>query len=81
MLSIDSKPDESYAEIRSAVGALCEGFPDTYWRKLDRERGYPSDFVQVPSMNCVRSTRGSSSVRCQATGRAAPMPRTRLTTS
>ena len=44
MLSIDSKPDESYAEIRSAVGALCEGFPDTYWRKLDRERGYPSDF-------------------------------------
>jgi acyl-CoA dehydrogenase len=47
MLSIDSKPDESYAEIRSAVGALCEGFPDAYWRKLDRERGYPSDFVQA----------------------------------
>lgn len=31
--------------IRESVRALCAGFPGEYWRKLDRERGYPSDFV------------------------------------
>ena len=25
--------------------ALCAGFPGEYWRRLDRERGYPSEFV------------------------------------
>ena len=47
MLSIDSKPDVSFAEIRAAVQALCERFPDEYWRTLDRERGYPSVFVEA----------------------------------
>ncbi|MCH7942978.1 MAG: acyl-CoA/acyl-ACP dehydrogenase, partial [Proteobacteria bacterium] len=36
---------ESYSDIRRAVAALCAGFPGEYWRTLDRERGYPSDFV------------------------------------
>ena len=36
---------ESYSDIRRAVAALCAGFPGEYWRKLDRERGYPADFV------------------------------------
>jgi acyl-CoA dehydrogenase len=33
------------AQIRAAVRALCASFPGEYWRKLDRERGYPSAFV------------------------------------
>lgn len=37
-------PDD-HAEIRAAVRALCENFPSEYWRKLDRERGYPQEFV------------------------------------
>ena len=36
---------EDHAEIRAAVRALCAGFPGEYWRRLDRERGYPSEFV------------------------------------
>ena len=32
-------------EIRAAVAKLCEGYPGPYWRALDRERAYPSDFV------------------------------------
>jgi alkylation response protein AidB-like acyl-CoA dehydrogenase len=36
---------EQLAQIRSSVRALCEKFPGEYWRKLDRERGYPSEFV------------------------------------
>ncbi len=34
-----------HADIREAVRKLCEGFPGEYWRKLDRERAYPADFV------------------------------------
>src|SRR5437660_9043918 len=43
----ESDPNESgdLAQIRAAVRALCAGFPGEYWRKLDRERGYPSEFV------------------------------------
>jgi acyl-CoA dehydrogenase len=35
------------AQIRQAVAALCERFPGEYWRALDRERGYPRDFVEA----------------------------------
>jgi acyl-CoA dehydrogenase len=31
--------------IREAVRALCAGFPGEYWRRLDRERAYPDEFV------------------------------------
>ena len=36
---------DDIAPIREAVRALCAGFPGEYWRKLDRERAYPSEFV------------------------------------
>ena len=36
---------ESLAPIRASVRALCADFPGEYWRKLDRERGYPTEFV------------------------------------
>src|SRR5262249_30228165 len=31
--------------IREAVRALCADFPGEYWRKVDRERAYPGEFV------------------------------------
>ena len=34
-------------EIRRAVQALCADFPGEYWRTKDRERGYPSEFVDA----------------------------------
>jgi acyl-CoA dehydrogenase len=34
-----------YEEIRSGVRTLCARFPDAYFRKVDAERGYPSEFV------------------------------------
>ena len=34
-------------EIRNAVRALCAHYPDQYWREVDRERRYPSEFVQA----------------------------------
>ena len=35
------------AEIRAAVRKLCARFPGAYWRKLDAERGYPTEFVSA----------------------------------
>ena len=33
------------AEIRDAVRRLCAEFPGEYWRRLDAERAYPTEFV------------------------------------
>jgi len=35
------------AEIRTAVAALCARFPGAYWRALDRDRAYPTEFVRA----------------------------------
>ena len=34
------------AEIRSAVRQLCGRYGEDYWLALDRERGYPTEFVR-----------------------------------
>ena len=39
--------DESFPDIRDSMRRLCAGFPGAYWRKLDRERQYPTEFVQT----------------------------------
>jgi hypothetical protein len=39
--------ETDFQDIRVAVRALCEGFPGPYWRELDRERAYPTAFVQA----------------------------------
>src|SRR6201991_1559536 len=36
---------DELAQIRESVRALCAGFPGEYWRTLDRERAYPTEFV------------------------------------
>ena len=38
---------ESFPEIREAVRRLCARFPGAYWRELDRERAYPTEFVRA----------------------------------
>ena len=38
---------EDYPELRDAVRRICSDFPPGYWRKLDEERGYPTEFVQA----------------------------------
>ncbi len=35
----------SVDQIREAVRALCGRFPGEYWRRQDRERAYPTEFV------------------------------------
>ena len=36
-----------HREIREEVSKLCARFPGEYWRRLDQERAYPSEFVQA----------------------------------
>lgn len=38
-----------YADIRDAVKKLCADFPGEYWRQLDRDHAYPTDFVSALS--------------------------------
>ena len=38
---------ETFPEIREAVRRLCARFPGAYWRELDRERAYPTEFVRA----------------------------------
>ena len=46
-VALQTDESEDLAEIRRAVRALCMGFPGSYWRELDRERAYPTAFVQA----------------------------------
>ena len=40
-------PGDPHAEIREEVGKLCARFPGEYWRRVDRDRAYPTEFVQA----------------------------------
>src|ERR1700760_2703992 len=42
---VRNDPGSELAPIREAVRALCADFPGEYWRKLDRARAYPTEFV------------------------------------
>ena len=45
----DAEKDQAelHADLRAMVGELCRRFPDDYWREMDRERGYPEEFVRA----------------------------------
>ena len=38
---------DPHAEIREEVAKLCARFPGEYWRRVDRDRAYPTEFVQA----------------------------------
>jgi len=38
---------EDYPEIREAVQRICAGYPGEYWRRLEDERAYPTEFVNA----------------------------------
>ena len=40
-------PTVSFPEIRESVRRLCAQFPGSYWQGLDRERTYPTAFVET----------------------------------
>ena len=42
---------ENYDDIRDGVIKLCSEFPGEYWRKTDRERAYPTEFVRALTEN------------------------------
>ena len=39
--------DDPHTHIREGVRALCAQYPAEYHRQIDRERGYPDDFVKA----------------------------------
>jgi len=47
MKSLADFDDDEVTEIRRAVRSLCAGFPGEYWRNLDRQNCYPTEFVSA----------------------------------
>ena len=41
----------SYPEVREAIARLCAGFPGEYWRTLDQQKAYPTEFVNALSQS------------------------------
>ncbi len=39
--------EETFPDVREAVARLCARFPGPYWQALDRDRIYPTEFVQA----------------------------------
>ena len=44
-MTTDHHQPDAHADIRDAVARLCADYPGEYWRKLDREMAYPTEFV------------------------------------
>ena len=36
---------EDYPELRGSVRRICERYPGAYWRRLEAEQAYPSEFI------------------------------------
>ena len=47
MAVASTEMDDVIGEIRRSVAALCENYPGEYWREKDRDRAYPTEFVQA----------------------------------
>ena len=43
---INSQQD-TISEIRLSVAKLCQDYPGDYWRELDRNQEYPTEFVKA----------------------------------
>ncbi len=37
----------NYDDIRDNVSRICEGFPNEYWRNLEKNNQYPDEFIKV----------------------------------
>ena len=49
MMIKDLPQGDEIAHIRESVRKLCAEFPGEYWRRLDRDSAYPSEFVKALS--------------------------------
>ena len=44
---MDFSLNDQQREIENAIGAICDGFDDTYWYKADKEKRFPQEFVDA----------------------------------
>ncbi|HEY2986374.1 MAG TPA: acyl-CoA dehydrogenase family protein [Candidatus Binatia bacterium] len=43
---MDFNLTQEQQQIREEIRKVCREFPDTYWREIDKQRGYPDAFVR-----------------------------------
>lgn len=44
-MSLSIPLHDQWRDLRDGVSRICEGYPNDYWATLDRDRAYPTDFV------------------------------------
>lgn len=45
--SVTISTGRDFPDLRDAVKRICKDFPGEYWRKMDNEHGYPTEFVRA----------------------------------
>ncbi|MFD1037444.1 acyl-CoA dehydrogenase family protein [Virgibacillus byunsanensis] len=45
--TVTKSTPEELEMIRSSVRALCERFPESYWRETDEKKAYPEEFIKA----------------------------------
>jgi alkylation response protein AidB-like acyl-CoA dehydrogenase len=46
-MNLSPYDNDEFADIREGVRGLCANYPGEYWRKLDEQRAYPTEFVKA----------------------------------
>lgn len=44
---LESEMNSLHEDLRQGMRQLCGRFPNSYWRELDKEEGYPTEFVRA----------------------------------
>ena len=65
---MNNAQDLSYPDIREAVQKLCAQFPGAYWQSMDRDRSYPTEFVNALTQSGFLSVPDSGALRWLWTG-------------
>ncbi len=61
---------EDYPELRQSVRRICEKYPGAYWRRLEGEQAYPTEFIdgidrgRLSRLADPRGTMAARACRC-----------------
>ena len=64
---------EDYPELREAVAKICERYPGAYWRKLEAEQAYPTEFITELTVTVPAPVRRPL-LRFRTVGDTGPVP-------
>jgi acyl-CoA dehydrogenase len=54
---VNNEHEEIISQLRETVKKVCDDYPGEYWREKDRERQYPTEFVNALTELGLRTIR------------------------